>query len=318
MPALITHDLFGQDLYREACSVTGPIASSVGLSNDERNAFLLGNQGPDPLFFAVLSPLLARFSKVGTLMHDAQPSELLAALRRAADILPPEERPIARAYLAGFIGHYALDSIAHPFIFAQEYAICDVGVPGLSRRDGSEVHAVIEGELDEMLLFTRTGQTVATFSPASEILRASRRVLFIVSKMYSYAVLVTYGNMVPPTLFIEGVRMYRIATWLFHSRTGTKREVISTIERFARPHSFYQAMSWRAVPLEESAFENRMHNEWENPFTHETSTASFGDLYEAALDKARKGIRAALGPIFDPQAAREITQGLNFSGKPVE
>ncbi len=51
MPALITHDAFGRDVY-------GRLHAFVGGTRDEADAFLLGNQGPDPLFYAVLNPRL--------------------------------------------------------------------------------------------------------------------------------------------------------------------------------------------------------------------------------------------------------------------
>ena len=44
MPAIITHDLFAKDIY-------GTAFESIGGTRDEAEAFLLGNQGPDPLFF---------------------------------------------------------------------------------------------------------------------------------------------------------------------------------------------------------------------------------------------------------------------------
>ena len=48
MPAILTHDFFGQDVYAAHSHV-------IGKSIDEKDAFLLGNQGPDPLFYLVLS-----------------------------------------------------------------------------------------------------------------------------------------------------------------------------------------------------------------------------------------------------------------------
>ena len=46
MPSIITHDTFGQDIDRD-------LFTSIGGSRDEAEAFLLGNQGPDPLFYSV-------------------------------------------------------------------------------------------------------------------------------------------------------------------------------------------------------------------------------------------------------------------------
>ena len=49
MPAIITHDLFGKDVY-------GKTFDTIGGSRDAAEAFLLGNQGPDPLFFVAPDP----------------------------------------------------------------------------------------------------------------------------------------------------------------------------------------------------------------------------------------------------------------------
>lgn len=315
MPALITHDFFGRDMALRAQSGGAPLAA-VGNTREERNAFLLGNQGPDPLFYAAAVPWLAGQRRIGSRMHAEKPAELLCAMRRAADILPAADRSVGAAYLAGFACHYALDSTAHPLVFAQQYAICDAGVPGLARRDGSDVHAVIETEFDEMMLYTRTGATVATFSPEREILRANARTLDAVSRMYCYAVLVTYGVAVPRTLFAACVRSFRRVQRLFHSRTGTKREAVSSIERLVRPHSFYGAMSHRPVALEETPFENRAREPWKNPFTGKSSTASFADLYEQAQEKAAELLRWIEAERFDIDRARELTGDLDFSGRP--
>ena len=55
MPALITHDFFGRDVYDR-------LYTFIGGSRDEADAFLLGNQGPDPLFYPVLMSPVNGFS----------------------------------------------------------------------------------------------------------------------------------------------------------------------------------------------------------------------------------------------------------------
>ena len=57
MPAILTHDFFGKDAFDIA-------AGKLGFSTmEEREAFLLGNQGPDPLFYLAADPLLHRYAK---------------------------------------------------------------------------------------------------------------------------------------------------------------------------------------------------------------------------------------------------------------
>ena len=154
MPAIITHDFFGRDVY-------DALFQTIGGSRDEADAFLLGNQGPDPLFYAVADFRATAYHKLGNTMHSRKPAELLAALKDSLGVLDPEEKPLGRAYALGFLCHYALDSTVHPLVYCHEHALCDAGEPGLTRDDGSEVHGVIESELDEMVLFAKRGDTVA-------------------------------------------------------------------------------------------------------------------------------------------------------------
>lgn len=309
MPALITHDFFGRDVYDR-------LYTFIGGSRDEADAFLLGNQGPDPLFYTVISPQLREHNRLGSTMHNKKPSELIAAFKNSLDILGSAEREVGRAYALGFLCHYTLDSTMHPFVFFHEYRLCDAGEPGLSRADGSEVHGVIESELDELVLFEKRGETVATFNTSTEILNASDFALRVISKMYAYVALTVYGELIPATMFETAVKDFRLAQRLFYSPTGRKRAVISRIEELVRPYSFYRSMSHRPVALAESQFDNRAHEAWENPFTGEVRCVGFWDLFDEALGKAQDNLLAFDEDGFDLEAARAITRELDFSGEP--
>ena len=92
MPSVLTHDFFGRDAY-------AGVARELGFSTtDEMDAFLLGNQGPDPLFYLVGNPLFDKQSRVGEIMHDEKPTEILLAMRTAIEHLDGDERRFARAY----------------------------------------------------------------------------------------------------------------------------------------------------------------------------------------------------------------------------
>ena len=103
MPAILTHDFFARDVADRAKAEL-PLATL-----DEREAFLLGSQGPDPLFYITIYPLMAKWAKVGNLMHDERPARLLAAMREAVDRLSKREKDVGAAYLAGFSCHWLLD-----------------------------------------------------------------------------------------------------------------------------------------------------------------------------------------------------------------
>ena len=241
MPAIITHDTFGQDAYARHFS-------SIGGTKDEAEAFLLGNQGPDPLFYSIANPLLSSVHRLGNIMHKEKPNEILVAFKQAIDALDEADRSVGRAYALGFLGHYVLDSTMHPLVYFHEFQLCDAGEPGLSRADGNEVHAVIESEYDEMVLTVKRGETVATFNPAVNILKGSDRMLRIVSLLYANMAFSVFGKIIPRNAFGDSVRCFRLVQHLFHSGSGVKREAIARIEELVRPYSFYRAMSHRADP----------------------------------------------------------------------
>ena len=75
MPAILTHDLFGRGVLEDVTSLLGM------RSLDERDAFLLGNQGPDPLFYIVVDPLMHKWAPLGGALHDASGATVLLAMR---------------------------------------------------------------------------------------------------------------------------------------------------------------------------------------------------------------------------------------------
>lgn len=310
MPAIITHDTFGQDLYRL-------LYQFIGESRDEFDAFLLGNQGPDPLFYCVAVPRLHKISPFGSTMHSDKPTELLTALKQSLSILDDRELPIGRAYALGFLCHYILDSNMHPFVYSQQFQLENAGITGLDSSHEHELHALIESEFDEMILFVKQEKTVATFNPSTEILKASNFVLDTISKIYTYIALVVYGTLLPEKTFTSSVKSFRRIESIFSSPTGTKRFALGTLEELFRPYSFVRAMSPRAIEITESQFGNHDHATWENPFTGEASTRDFWDIYRKAQDDTKGALETFDSETFGSVEAESITHNLNFSGEPV-
>ena len=194
MPAIITHDLFGKDVY-------GKTFDTIGGSRDAAEAFLLGNQGPDPLFFVAPDPRYRRVGKLASTLHRTRPAEFLVALKSAVRELPAQERSVGRAYALGYVCHYLLDSTVHPLVISQVNALCAAGVEGLAAEDAHEVHAVIETELDELVLTAKRGETVATYHPATSVLRGRDSMLDTVGRLYATAIDDAFGLTMPKGMF---------------------------------------------------------------------------------------------------------------------
>ena len=148
MPAIITHHIFGEDVLR-----TLPAGMVEG--EEEVLAFLLGNQGPDPLFarFSTAPSVAVRCRRLGHAMHDGRVVEAAFAMRDGVSHLPVADERVGRAFALGALGHYALDRTAHPFVFAQQEALA-AAEPSLAGA-GSELHAVIESDIDSWILWEK-------------------------------------------------------------------------------------------------------------------------------------------------------------------
>lgn len=339
MPAIITHDTFGRDVYRE-------LFDTIGESRDELDAFLLGNQGPDVLFYGAVNPRVAWANALGSRMHRESPTRLLSAFAESAWNTPddiwfaalaktggrpawnPRETPtasarsIAVAYMLGLLCHYELDSKLHPFIYAQQWALCDAGVDGLDRGCAHEVHATIESELDELVLTVKRNETIATFDPSERILGATNHVLDVISALYFNVVREVFGMRIAPDAFRVCVKSFRQVQRLMYSSTGMKRHVIGSVETLFRRYSFLRALSHRNVRLHESIFDNREHEPWTNPETGAVSHMGFWDLYDLALIRAESDLPPLAAPpkgrtaAATEQLVRRITDDLDFNGAP--
>ena len=216
--------------------------------------------------------------------------------------------------MLGLACHYVLDSTLHPFVYSQEHALCDAGVEGLDRSDGHEVHAVIETELDEMVLWVRRGTTIAELSPAKDVLRGRDEMLAVASALYRAVAADLLGRDVPVDAFATSVRQWRLVARLLHSPSGLKRRGLGALESLVRRHSMLAAMSHRARKLEASGFDNREHVPWTDPFSGEESRKGFWDLYDDALAWALSVLPRLDAPGFSVEDARGLFGVRSFLG----
>ena len=312
MPAIMTHDFFGRD-------VLHAVSGGQALSKPEQDAFLLGNQGPDPLFYLRADPVRGKLCVLGNRMHAEKSNELIYLLNRALYALDPRDIPIGRAYAQGFLCHYLLDSNMHPLVYARQFAVCDAGVEGLDRRDGSAVHAVIESEFDEMVLFEKYGVTIADYSPATHILRADDEVLRIAGLVYSFLLSHVYGVKVAAALFGAAVYDFRFVQQLLYSPHGVKRALLGNAEQLLMHHrySVVRGLSHRPEELSSTWFANPDHAPWLNPWTGAAETRSFWDIYGDTRELAVADIALFEKLDFSEEDAVAITHDVNFSGKPL-
>ena len=294
MPSVITHDTFGRELFADLNAI-------IGQSEEEKQAFLLGCQGPDVFFYGIVNPLTPQANAAARKLHRSRCTEFLCGLAMSVpqivekhqtfETYKPSAQDVARAYALGYLMHFQLDSMVHPLVFSQTFAYCNAGVPGLDMSSQSEVHVEIECELDELVLTVKRSQTISTFDPSIETLQACDRVLNIVGAMYELAFAISHAEKLPQNCFRLSVKAYRQTLRWLYSVTGVKRQLIGNFETLFRQHSYLRAMIHKNVKITESIFDNHEHFAWRDPWVSDiTHTDSFWDLYVRALHEGKRHI----------------------------
>ena len=130
MPAFYAHKFFGE---RVLDTLPSPLKENL---NTHKEAFVLGTQGPDILFYH--KPFSKNDIKTkGMDMHLASAMSFFKDCAEKIAKTPEGERSAKAAYVAGFICHFMLDNACHPHVYALE----DTGVQ----------HGLIESEFDKYL-----------------------------------------------------------------------------------------------------------------------------------------------------------------------
>lgn len=304
MPALITHRLFGEESIDR-------LPAGIISTEEERRAFLLANQGPDPFFFRVRTPHLSACMELARRMHRSRMSRQFAAIREGVTHLPEADTGIGRAFALGLLSHYALDRCAHPFVYAQQWGI-QAADADLAEA-GGQVHAVIESDLDVLMLqLKRDGATAETYPPAHELV-CSPRIARVGGALTSFCARRVYDMEIDASEYGGAVADMQAAYRLIEPAGSPRNRLLSRIEGLTKRYPLLQALAHRVTTEAPAGAGNLAERTWEDPFTGARSTMSFPALFEHALDDyetcAMRFIETA-----DMEA---VTRHVNYSGRPL-
>ena len=167
MPGFTTHYLFGAEAYKRVQDM-----NTKKLIKAHSHAYGLGLQGPDVFFYHVPSYFMNK-KNIGAVAHRERVQLFFQNLLEArcdyakngvafsvkgyskGDVLAAMD-----AYICGFIGHYTLDTLTHPYIYAlTDY---DPAFPPEGKKYFG-VHAYLETEIDNELLWLKKGLLPSQF-----------------------------------------------------------------------------------------------------------------------------------------------------------
>lgn len=305
MPALITHHLFGEESIDR-------LPAGVVSTEDERIAFLIANQGPDPFFFRFRTPNFSACMDLGKSMHRGRMTRQFGALRDGVGCLQRRDAGIGRAFALGLLSHYVLDRNAHPFVYAQQWGI--QGVDDDLEDVGGQVHAVIEADLDVLMLqLKRGGATVAAYPPADELV-TNERVNRVAGALMSFMAHHVYGLSVGAAEYGGAVADMKLCYRLIEPAGAPLSCALARLEGLVKDYSLFGALAHRVTTEQPRGAGNLDHRTWENPFTRDASTESFPEVFDRALDDYAI---AAVRFIESDDVAR-VTERLNYSGRPLD
>ena len=180
MPGYDTHYLFGVNSYRRL-----PKSEMKRNIYENKGAYTLGLLGPD-IFFYYATEVVAARKNIGSLMHTTNTGTFLRNMIDYAEKKKGREGEIAKAYLAGFLSHYTLDCICHPYVYWRTNYLH-------KGKDYLEKHFSLETDIDIMLLKKYRNKTPYEFTKNSEI-NVDVIQMRVICEMLHYAIHKTYHD----------------------------------------------------------------------------------------------------------------------------
>ena len=285
LPGFTTHYLFGVKAYNDL-----PNNYLKHVISKYRWLYQLGLQGPDIFFYNI--PILRHrdYRNVGSHMHEYHVNRFFQNyLKRLAEIKPKQQREQAISYLAGFLCHYAADSICPPLCLRPD--------PIPDRRKSVPVSTV----------FTRSWKTTSTPCFFGSSKRKSRRNLTspaticlngqemqFISHLLSLCINDTYYQIsernnfqVTDGMVFRSIYAIRFGGRILSDPEGRKQSFLNVMETmFLRNHIASKKVVTDAAPTQVRKTLNLDHEVWTNPWNKSlASRASFLDLYHQTLQK---------------------------------
>ena len=290
MPNIITHVIFAQEVLEREKNTE--IAAVIA-----RNAHLyaIGANGPDFLFFSHAKPWEAYKSHTlnhrGSMMHKEKINEFYKeAIRCIRRQTITDVRKDMMAYLFGHLCHWALDMVAHPYIFYRT---------GECKGKSAAYHHRMESMIDAIVLRDKRGIDIRAWR-SYEICEFDEDMLKAIARIYVPCAKRVYDCEVKVHDLRETLLSWRDVQKLLYDPNGRRYQTLNAAEKLLRQK---WKLSGNIVPAkidERYDVMNLKKRFWLHPCDQQiSSNASFYDLYEEALGVALEVIAAAYACIVE-------------------
>lgn len=284
MPGFTTHYLFGINNMRQL-KRRDECRTLVKSIQKYRTVFQLGLQGPDIFFYHPASQL--RKVKPGSIVHTRWTADFLKCLAEAPELFwKQEERCIAQAYAAGFLGHYMLDVQMHPYVYAK------TGMGDELKEKGYADHIGLESDIDACLLMRYTKRLPSEFC-CGRTIAFGGKIRSVVADILLYAYNTVFPELSLTKRFLSGaVRSIQLGTMVTYNPHNYKRQAAEMLEKavFGRlavsPVIPADHLQYTKDPL------NLEHRQWKNPWdTAQSFNSSVPWIIKKASGRYQKALK---------------------------
>lgn len=276
MPNLVTHGLMALDVYNQI--EPSRVKSAI---KKFPKAYLLGSNGPDILFYYQAFPwqnkeLNQKVADYGHIVHTEKINEFYNEALNFINYIPNGYRQeILISYLAGHLQHWALDSLAHPFIFYRSGAL-----NGRRPHDHYRYESMIDS-----LMITYVKRRRLQELKAKRFVNVSDEERRIIASFYQ-RMLDSVFDIQEETLVIEdAIRTFKNTLTYLYDPNNVALNLIQTFEnKFNIPWKFSSHIVSSKIDAKFDVL-NLKHDVWSNPTDiNDTSTQSFVDIYNQSID----------------------------------
>ncbi len=275
MPNIVTHGLMALDVYNQ-------IEVSKVKSAIQRfpKAYLLGSNGPDILYYYQAMPwqdqsLNQKVADYGHVVHSSKINEFYNEALNFINYIQDEYRKeVLISYLAGHLQHWALDSLAHPFVFYRSGSL-----EGRRPYDHYRYESMIDS-----LMITYVKRRRLQELKAKRFVDVSDEERRIIASFYQRMLDTVFGIKEDPIVIEDAIKTFKKTLTYLYDPNNISMNMLQAIEKRVNiPWKFSSHVVSSKIEAKYDVL-NLKHDTWSNPTNpDEISTQSFVDLYNQSI-----------------------------------
>ncbi len=280
MPNVLTHGLMANQTKQQMSE--SRVLSAI---KAHENVYLFGSNGPDFLFYFNVWPWLDQdkatcVGDIGELMHREKINAFVDTMVAIAQKQTSKEnQDIMIAYIAGYLCHWALDSVTHPLVFYRSGDLM-----GKAKYDHYRYESAIDSKIVQHVY-----QDKLSKYPTRKFMNMSKYQEKVVAFLVSHAVEKVYDITLTKDDCLTCMKHAKQVLWFLFDPHTIWFDAIQLIERlyFKKKWMFSSHMVIGRVDLNLDEL-NSNQEVWYNPTDPSTPYRdSFMALYERAIGRAK-------------------------------